>query len=542
MVASAIWLLHSGRELTFSTDEIYYYARYVAHGIAVAPVGGIEYFLAPHNGHLVVLGKLIYRALLLVFGSDYVAFRVFNTACVLLCVGLFFVLARRRVGPLAALIPSVLLLFLGYAYESLLWPFNLHTSLSLALGLAAVLALERDDRRGDRVACLLLVLATAAVELGVAFAVGVGVSVLLRPDRRRRAWIFLIPLVLYAIWWAWAAHFDQSEVALSNVHLILIDSVNALSAVVGSIFGVNPTGAGVPPQLTTVTASGTVLAALAVAGLVLRLRRGPVPPTLWIFLVTLLTYWLTIAMGGRPPDSSRYVLVGAVLVLLIAADALRGLAVSAWALLAAAAVAVAAIAPNIAKFYDGRQLFVNDANATRTEYAMLSLERDRVDSAYTPGVDAKVTEVGGGVGAALSAAEYFRAADEFGPLAYSLEQVRGESLLMRRVADMTLVDALGLALEPAPAPSDPGACPRSSGGRPGHSVSFELAPGGLLLGPISGSPVQVSLLRFGGGGPGVALGAIEPGSWAKLKVPADAAPDPWMAVVDGPLYACPAGG
>ena len=164
MCVSATWLMIAGQGLTFSGDEIFYYARFVEDHGMVAPGGGLEYFLAPHNGHLVVLGKLIYRGLFLTVGADYTVFRAVEVAGVLTCSGLFFVLARRRVGPWAALIPSVLLLFLGYAGESLLWPFNLHTILALAFGLGALLTLERNDRRGDLATSVLLVLSVATVE------------------------------------------------------------------------------------------------------------------------------------------------------------------------------------------------------------------------------------------------------------------------------------------------------------------------------------------------------------------------------------------
>ena len=57
------------------------------------------------------------------------------------CVALFFELARRRVGPMVALVPCLSLLFLGYAWESFLWAFDLHTIYALAFGLCALLAL-----------------------------------------------------------------------------------------------------------------------------------------------------------------------------------------------------------------------------------------------------------------------------------------------------------------------------------------------------------------------------------------------------------------
>jgi len=542
MCVSAAWIIHSSRFFIFSTDEVYYYARFVAHDLSPVPTGGIEYFLAPHNSHFVLVGKLIYRALLELFGADYLPFRVLEAGTILLCVGLFFILARRRVGPLAALVPSVLLLFFGYAYETLLWPFNMHTTLALAFGLMAILALERDDRTGDRLCCALLILATATVELGLAFAVGVAVAVLQRPDRWRRSWIFLAPIALYAVWWLWARQFEQSETELANVHLIPIDFVNSLAAIMGSLFGVNPTGLGVVPQLTEVTAAGTVLAAVWLGLMAWRVSRGRVPTTFWVFTAVVLTYWLTIAMGGRPPDSSRYMFVGAVLVLLITADALRGARIPAPALIAAACVAALAIGPNVDKFYDGRQLFVNDATASGVEYAMLELERDQVEPGYAPGADPVVVEQGGGVGAPLPAGEYFRASAEFGSLAYSLDEVRAATLQMRQVADMTLIQALGIGLAPSPPPADPSACPSAMDGAPGAPVYFDLPPGGILIGSRAKQPVSVSLSRFSLGGSGLELGTLAPGQWATLALPADAAPDRWRAIVNGPVYRCPAGG
>jgi hypothetical protein len=538
MALSAAWILYSGRGMTFTTDEVYYYARFVAHGVVATPTGGIEYFFAPHNGHLVIVGKVIYRVLLLIFGSHYIAFRIVEVASVFLCVGLFFVIARRRVGAVAALIPSVLMLFFGYAYETLLWPFNMHTTLALALGLAALLALEREDRKGDVAACAFLVLATGTVELGLAFAVGVAVSVLVRPDRIARLWIFLIPFVFYAAWWLWAKHFDQSEVSLLNVHLIPIDFANGLAAVTGSIFGVNPTGVGIEPQLVGTTAWGTAIGAALIAALVYRFRRGAVPTTFWVAVAVLLTYWVTIALGGRPPDSSRYVLVGALLLFLIVAEALAGLRLPAAGLLAFTVLLGLAIPPNVAKFYDGRRLFLNEAEATQTEYAMLDLIRDKVNPAYAPAADPRVDEQGGGLGAPLAAGEYFRASGEFGSLAYPLSRIRSESLQMQNVADATLIDGLGVVLEPIPEPAGAASCPTSTEGSAEAPIFFELEPRGVVLGGTGTAPVEVTLSRFGKAGPGIPLGQVAPGEWSKLVVPGDAAPDGWRVTVNGPFAYC----
>jgi hypothetical protein len=539
MCISATWLMIAGKDLTFSGDDIFYYGRLVDHDGLVTVTGGLEYFFAPHNGHLQILGKLIYRGLFLTVGTDYTVFRVMEILAVFVSVLLLFILMRRRIRPLAALIPCVLLLFFGYGEGSFLWPFNIHTIGALAFGLGALLTLERNDRRGDVATCVLLVLAVATVEVGLAFCVGVAISVLRRDDRWRRAWIFAIPLVLFAAWWLWARKFGQSEVALVNVKLIPIDFTNALAAVIGSIFGLNPTGAGVDPNVTSVTPWGTVLAAFAVVGLIFRVRRGKVPFGLWVALAVVLTYWFEITMADRPPDSTRYLFVGAVAIFLIAASALRGAKITGWALIGAACVVALAIPPNISKFYDERASSVIDADNTRTEYAMYELARGKVEPEFMAVADPNVSALGGSLFIPLTAETYFEAADNFGSLAFSLDQIRDESLGLRQIADASLAGALKLKLRPSEAPLAAASCPRSLDGRPGSSVFFYLGPRGALLGSLGQRPVHVAIGRFGSGGSGVSLGRLEPGEWADLHIPSDAAPDRWWATVDGPVSVCP---
>jgi hypothetical protein len=541
MCVSATWMMIAGEGLLFVHDDIFYYMQFVARGWEIEPAHGIEYFLAPSNGHLQVAGKLLYRGLFETVGANYAVFRAVNVAGVMACIALFFVLARRRVGPLVALVPCLSLLFLGYAWESFLWAFDLHTIYALAFGLGAILVLERGDRRGDGAACILLVLSVAMIELGLAFVVGIAISVLLRPDRVRRAWIFLVPAALYGCWWLWSRHFDQPAIEFENVKLIPMTVTDALAAVVGSVFGLNPTGEGVFEPLTGVTAWGSALAALAVAALVWRLVRGKVPPTMWIFLGVVLTYWVLIALGDRPPDSSRYIFVGTLLVFLIAADALAGTRLPKPAVLVALCIVALAIPPNVAKLYDGRGPQLNDATNTRVEYAMLELARGEVPPKYKAGDDKRVADRGGHVFTSLEASDYFEAADRFGGLAMPLDELRDESLERREIADATLVGAFGLELEPAAPPAEPTACPSSLEGRPGSSVFFLPPRRGALLGSRARHPIAVAAGRFGQGSSGVGVGELEPGAWAELSLPADAAPDRWWFVVDGPVYVCPLG-
>lgn len=540
MAASATWLLLAGAGLTFHDDELFYYANLVTRDGVTAPLFGVEYLFAPHNGHLVLLGRVAYEILFDLAGSSYVVFRAVEVVGVLLCAGLFFLLARRRTSPWIALALSISLLFLGYANETLIWPFNLHTVYAAAFGLGAFLALERDDRAGDVAACVLLVLAVATLEVGLAFVVGVAVLVLLREDRGKRLWIFLVPVALYALWWLWARQFHQSDLLFSNIRLVPSELVNALGAVAGCLLGLNPTGGEVRPELVEVAPGGMVAAGFAIAGLVYRVRHGSVPPTLWAFLATAIAYWLTMAAGGRPPDSTRYVFVGAVLVLLVGVDAIRGIRFRPLAIAGFFLVVALAIPPNVAKLYDGRNAMLYFSRVIGSEYAMLQLARDEVAPGYIPASDPTVGEAGGGLLVPLTAGNYLEGAERNGPFGMSLPDLRSGDPRFGAIADATLVGALRLRLNPSPRPSGAGSCPSVTDATPRNVAYFDLEDGGAVLG-ARGQTVQVSLSRFGLNVPGVSLGTLRPGEFATLRIPPDAAPDPWRAVVSGPVYVCPLG-
>lgn len=530
-----------GRGMSFSSDDISYYAEWVVHGYGTPKVvHGLEYYFAPHNGHLQTVGKVIYRLLFAIFGADYVVFRVVDVAGILAAVGIFYVLASRRVGAILALAPCVLLLFGGYAWEVSLWAFDMHTVFSLAFGLGALLALERGDRGGDVLGCVLLLLAVFMIELGLAFVVGAAVLILLQPDRRRRIWVVLVPLALYAIWHVWARQYHQSSIDLHNLRLIPADFLDALAAVMGSITGLNPTGGEIWPATTTITSGGTVLAVLAVVGLIVRVRRGAVPPTLWAFLAVALGYWTMIALGGRPPDSSRYILPGTTMVFLVAADALRGIRLSLTATIAVF-VAVAVFLPaNLAKFYDGRRSQLTGAQVSRTEFTMLELVRDRVPPDYAAPADPKVVEVGGSFGPAMPAGEYFRAAERYGPLNYSLDEIRGGELLLRSVADATLVGATGLAPIPSQGPRGKGGCQGYDAPAAGQFDYLPLPKSGLQVIAAGDQAVELKVARFAPESPGVSIGQLTPGRWALVRPGADSAPDAWRLLIGGAVRVCPA--
>ena len=154
MLCSGGLILYASHGQGFAIDELFYYGR-VANSngqlIHYAPFDP-GYLAAPFNGHLPLGGRFVYELVFATIGAHYTVFVLINIAALWAVVALVFELARRRVGAAAALAPCIVLLFLGFAREQLLWPLDFNTAASLAAGLGAVLAIgrERPPRRRAR--------------------------------------------------------------------------------------------------------------------------------------------------------------------------------------------------------------------------------------------------------------------------------------------------------------------------------------------------------------------------------------------------------
>ncbi|HEY3435767.1 MAG TPA: hypothetical protein VGK41_08945, partial [Solirubrobacterales bacterium] len=177
MAVAAAVLLGYGSGLTFFQDSWEFLMHRRDPSAAT--------LLDPHNEHIVLLPVLLTQASLRLFGMDSMTPElVLLVALQLVTAGLLFVYARRRLGPWPALFAATLLLFLGPAWQDLLWPFQVGFVGASLFGLAALLAMENDDRRWDRAACAFLTISIAFSSLGLAFAVACAVDVFQR--RRER--------------------------------------------------------------------------------------------------------------------------------------------------------------------------------------------------------------------------------------------------------------------------------------------------------------------------------------------------------------------
>src|SRR4051812_13866045 len=117
MAASAVLIWTWSRGQTLFGDEWGYALR-----IATEPAS--TYLVNPPPGkHLIAVPLLFYKAAFEIWGiSSDVPYQVAHIVLLLLCAGLFFLLARRRVGDVLAVLPTAILLFLAPAWDVVATP------------------------------------------------------------------------------------------------------------------------------------------------------------------------------------------------------------------------------------------------------------------------------------------------------------------------------------------------------------------------------------------------------------------------------------
>lgn len=301
--------------------------------IAYRRSGGAGAFLAPHNGHLIAVEVSFYRVMFATVGlRSYHPYLGVLIAAHLLLVGLLYLYARSRVGPLAGLLAVVPVLFLGYAWQVLLWAFDIGWVLTL-VGLVAILLWPR-----PAVMALGLALALATSGPGVAVAAGALVLVVVSERRRRLLVAWALPVAGYLLWW-----FAYRPSALTPASLRSVPGATRTGDV-GSISFPLSNLRHLPGYVARSAASAagalastgpgwgwwvlTGLAAVAVATLA---RRRRVSPRLVAIALTGAVFWVETAMTraqlGSPasPAASRYLYPGAVLIVLFLVEAADGI-------------------------------------------------------------------------------------------------------------------------------------------------------------------------------------------------------------------------
>jgi hypothetical protein len=507
-------------------------------------------FLDPHNEHIVLAPVSIYKLLLASFGMESaLPFQVVSTLVFLLSAVLLFIYLRRRVGDWAALLGTSLILFLGAAWRDLLWSFQVGFSGSVAAGLGMLLALDRDDRDGDRLACGMLVVSFAFSSLGLAFAAGAVVDLLLsRRPRAGRLYVAVVPLTLFGLWWLGWGHTAESYLSLHNLATAPEYVFDAVSQAIASLLGLaTPLGgfstasAGQPSGLAGLD-WGRILLVVAIGLAGWRLRRlGGVPRALWIALAVGGAFWLLAAFNGdpvyRPPTSGRYQYPGAIFVLLIAAELLRGVRVGRRPFAGAAVVTGVAVISGLAFLHDGYKLRKSESDVERAQLAAVETARQTVAPGFT--LTSGFNRIYAGA--------YLSAVDAFGSPAYTQVELVSSPGPARTAADEVLAKALPIGLAPASRASPRAAAGQGPAGRrcrtvqasPAGATALLLRPGEFTLKARAATKSGVLLGRFSDGLP-VDLGTLPPGPGGSLTIPADRSTRPWRLGLRGagPVTVC----
>ena len=312
-LASGAFVLYLGRSLTFWYDE----------WRSITFDGGAVDFLRPVNEHWSTIPLLLYRATFSVVGlHSYLPYLAQVVALHLVAVAGAYVLMRRRLGRTVSTLLALPLLLLGSGAENLYWAFQTGFVGSVALGVWALVFVERDGRRNQVLAAVLLVASLMSSGIGLFLVVAVGCRTLV--DRQYRACVISVapPVVTYV---AWFAVFGRDAVGESGETAgpasVARFVFRGVGFAVESMVGLDeaPTGRVV----------GVGVFALLSAVVIRRILRGRKQGLAAGCLVGIASMYAVIGAGRAElePDyttRSRYVYIAGFFLVLCVADLLRG--------------------------------------------------------------------------------------------------------------------------------------------------------------------------------------------------------------------------
>lgn len=533
-LASVIALLVMQSGLTFFQDEW----NMVIHRQGF----NADAFFAPNDVHPVPLPVAIYKLCLEVVGLTTVGpDRVIAVLLYAATAVLLYAYVRKRLGDWLALFPAVLLLFLGPAWNVLLWPFEMSLVGSVAAGLGTLLALERNDRTGDVLACFLLVLSMACSSLGIPFALAAGVDVLLRRRDRglTRLYVPAVALTLYVIWYLTYGHKVPSSITLTNVANTPLFVAESVSSSISSLVGLNaatPSAEGIahpnwgPPLL---------VATVILIAFWLRRPRA-VTPQILVVATAALAFWVLGGFNfipGREPTASRYQYIGVVFIVLILAELFREVRLSGRAILVVAGLTSVALVSNLVPLKDGVVMVEQQSEFARGELAAIEIARDTVDPAFalTPEIAGTATLT------PIDAGSYLAAVDAHGSPAASPAELPSLSSGTRREVDVVLVNALPVQLvtgagdlagsgpppvaEAATGVAVQGSCLAIAAGAAKEGLAMTLS-GSTVFRVAPGPRPTIGLWRYGD--EPALENELNAGSTSLLRIPKDRSEVPWQ--------------
>lgn len=546
MLASGVLVAALGSRLSFLLDDWNFILNRRSFDA--------DAFLAPDNEHLVAGPVAVWKLVIAAFGIDStLPFYLVSAAIFLLGVWFLFVWTRRRIGEWPALLAILPVLFLGAASDDFLWlSASIFFVTGMTCGLGMLLSLDRRDRIGDRLACCWLVATMLFSSLWLAFAAGAAADVFLRRrerEWRRRVYVVLVPLALYAIWWLGWGHEGGSSLSLENAARMPRYALDGFSAALAALFGLATPVEGVtsPAGLEWGRPLAVLLGALAVWRLY---RIGRLRTSLWVAIAIAVAFWALGGLAvkpGRTPWETRYLYAGVAVVLLVAAELLRGVSLTRRLLAPVLIVVAAAVASNVLFLKLAYDSYRSTSEIERADLAAVEIARETVEPDFVLDEDIADTSY-----VHVEAGPYLSARDAYGSPAFSVEELRESPGAARFAADKVLASALRIGLFPLPPGSRPAAGAPIA--KPNRAGAIDVAAGGcravpgganppLLLLPRGGLTVYagrepVTDIRIGrfADDPSVDFGhGVESGHAIEIRVPTDGSTVPWKARLEGGL-------
>jgi hypothetical protein len=532
--ASATLLVVLGSRLSFFNDDWHFVLQRTGFDA--------DTIFESYNGHLSAVPVLAYKSLIGLFGLDsQVPFRLAISAVVIGIAVAVFIFVRERAGNVLALEAAALLLFLGPAWEDLLFFSSVNLMLTLLAGVCVLILLGRDTPRRNLAACLILIAAVLTSNLALPFIAAATVAVLLR-GRPGQLWIPAAGAVVFAIWWIAYGHDANTAVTWIKIARSPGYALDALGSGLASATGLSSHSLG-----TDFYDWARPLLALAVVGVAFWLYRGGRPrPYLAVVAVAALTFWLLAAFNftpGREAAASRYQLISVTFVILIAAEMLRPIRLGPRALALSVVLTAVVIASNAVAMKAGYDLLRGHAAFAKGDLGALE-----IGQAHIPDDFQLIESVSNNPYLVrVTAGGYYREGIPNDYPAYTPEEIAVAPPDVQQGADHVLTAGYAVALAPAQRP-------RPGRAREGTAASgcrvlppvldfgareLDLAPGSAVITNLSAEPASISLRRFAPPDYPTTISTLGGGLTARLRIPTDAVQLPWyLSAPGGALEVC----
>jgi hypothetical protein len=515
MLVVGVLLMYTARGTTFYYDEWTYIVSKFG--------GGINSFLEPHNEHFSLIPIAIYKVMFRIFGMrDYPFYRLIVVVMHLVCVGLVYDIARRRIGAWPALVAAISILCLFASWQNLLWAFQMSFVGSVMGGLAAWALIDRDTRRCDIAAGVALGVALSCSGLGIPFVPGIAAE-LAWQRRWRRLWLVAIPFALYVVWYlGYGVNMVTTNSVIQSPQWIL----EMVAAGVGALAG-RDTDWGVPL---------TVLLLWLGAWRVVAVER--LSPRFIGAAITGVAYVVLTGVSRstiQPPDESRYVYLGAICVVIAAIELLPAMRPTGRAMGVATVFLAAAALMGWQTMHNNALVLRGDSTLLAAQVGAMQLEPAHAPPTYAPDPT---------IAPPINAAGYFKAMREMGNGAGdSPAAILASSFTDRNAADIVLLQVLAPAPAPGPLPAAAAPAPVPAGAadarvaRSGPCLAFDptaptavvtlaMPPGGVFIRNHGGAPATLALRRFSLTFNAIA-GVVPAHHADALAIPVDASSVPW---------------